>query len=195
MNTFQDLAVAMIKCEQTQGQSVYQHGVSVNEHFEELIYNLDSLPLYGWRIPDWVNQYKNKLLVNLYDRDIITKYTIYHDCGKPFCREVDENGKQHFPNHAEISKKIFLEADGCEIAAKLIGWDMVIHTSTSDEISNYCKVWSVKDACTLLLTSLAELHSNAKLFGGIESVSFKSKWKNLDRRGKQICKIYFGENK
>jgi hypothetical protein len=45
---------------------------------------------------------------------------------------------------------------------------------------------------TLLVAALAEIHSNAQLFGGIESVSFKSKWKNWDRRGKQIMKI-FGE--
>lgn len=188
--TFQELAVAMIKCEQTQGQSVYQHGISVNQHLEELIYSLDS-PSKDWKIPNWANQYRDELLANLHDKDTISKYTIYHDCGKPFCLEIDENGKQHFPNHAEISKQMFLEAGGCETAANLIGWDMDIHILSSEQIAEKCNIWNVKDACTLLLAALSELHSNAKMFGGIDSQSFKIKFKQIERRGNQICKHYF----
>jgi hypothetical protein len=51
--------------------------------------------------------------------------------------------------------------------------------------------WSAKDAITLLIAALAEVHSNASLFGGIESTSFKIKWKTIDKRGRQICKRYF----
>jgi hypothetical protein len=190
---FQELAVSMIKCEQTVGQSVYQHGVSVNQHFEELICNLDSFSFENWKIPNWIKEYKDKLLSNIYDKDIISKYTIYHDCGKSWCLTLDENGKQHFPNHAEISKQKFLEAGGDSIVANLIGWDMCIHQDSSIEIQDKLEnEWSIKDACTLLLASLAEIHSNAKMFGGIESNSFKIKYKQIERRGKQICKYYFG---
>lgn len=204
--TFQDLAVSMIKCEQAQGQSVYQHGVSVYQYLEDLVYNLenenDIYPFHNsksnWKLPDWIFQYKTEILSNLHEEEIISKYLHYHDVGKPYCREVDSEGKVHFPNHAEVSKKLFLEAGGCEVAANLIGWDMKIHACSSVEIDEMCKIWTVEDACTLLLASLAELHSNARMFSDghtnvLESTSFKIKYKQLDRRGKQICKHYFGE--
>jgi hypothetical protein len=37
-----------------------------------------------------------------------------------------------------------------------------------------------------LLTGLCEIHSNARMFGGIESTGFKIKWKHLDKMGKRI---------
>lgn len=62
---------------------------------------------------------------------------------------------------------------------------MCLHTDSSEQIDfNLKNVWSKKDAYTLLLVSLCEIHSNASMFGGIESVSFKSKWKKIDQRGK-----------
>lgn len=123
-------------------------------------------------------------------------YILYHDCGKPFCHTVDADGKSHFPNHAEVSQKVFLEAGGNETSAKLIGWDMLIHSANSEEIENYCKIWSIQDAFTLLFVALSEVHANAKMFGpeGIESTSFKIKWKKIDQRGKQIMKFYKDNN-
>lgn len=205
--TFQDLAVSMIKCEQTKGQSVYQHGVSVYQYLEDLVYNLENeneiYPFHNsknnWKLPNWIFQYKNGILSNLHDEEVISKYCLFHDCGKSFCREIDSEGKVHFPNHAEVSKRVFLEAGGCEIPAKLIGWDMDCHQLNSIEIAERCnKDWTVKDACTLLLVSFSELHSNARMFSDghiniLESTSFKIKYKQLDKRGKQICKHYFGE--
>lgn len=47
-------------------------------------------------------------------------------------------------------------------------------------------------AVALLLTGLAEVHANASMFGGIESTSFKIKWKNLDKRGRAIAKAVSG---
>jgi hypothetical protein len=179
----------MQNCEQTAGQTVYQHGISVHSYFTQIV-NGDT---ENMRIPDWFNQYRDRILANLYDSDTIYNYTVYHDCGKPYCREVDENGKTHFHNHAEVSKKTYLEVTNDIVVSNLIGWDMEIHTANSEEICKLCKIWSVQDAMTLLVAALAELHSNARLFGGVESVSFKSKWKNWDRRSKQICKFYFGE--
>lgn len=195
--TFDELAIAMIKCPQTEEQSVYQHGVSVKEHVQDLIYHLDSnLPSTNWKLPDWIYLYRNDIISNLHDEDTISKYTVFHDCGKFFCKTIDEAGKTHFPNHAQKSKEVWLEAGGEEIVAKLIGCDMDLHTMNSDEIKNRCENdWSVKDACTLILVAFAEIHSNSKLFGGelgIKSEQFKIKWKSIDRRGKQICKHYFG---
>jgi hypothetical protein len=177
-------------CEQTAGQTVYQHGTSVHNFFTRV----GRGDTEGMRIPDWFNQYRDRILANLHTEQVVHDYTVHHDCGKPYCRVEDENGKVHFPNHAAVSRQTYLGATGDEVVANLIGWDMVIHTATADVIQQMCKVWSDRDAMTLLVAALAEIHSNARLFGGIESVSFKSKWKNWDRRGKQIVKTFFGEN-
>jgi hypothetical protein len=194
----------MLQCEQTKGQSVYQHGVSVAEHFAQLI---ESPDLPEWRLPSWFLPHREKLRANLHDRETYTNYQLFHDCGKPFCRVVDADGKVHFPDHANVSRQVYLETTGDETTANLIGWDMCLHTEKAEEIAlrlnggyfagvdkgweKGYRPWTIKDACTLLLTALAELHSNSRLFGGIESVSFKMKFKTIEKRGKQICKHYF----
>lgn len=85
---------------------------------------------------------------------------------------------------------MWLSAGGDPQAARLMGMDMDIHALKADEIEEFC---SRPEAITLLLTGLAEIHSNASMFGGIESTSFKIKWKQIDRRGKAICRHIFGE--
>ena len=186
----------MLNCEQTKGQSVLQHGQSVNEHVFDLISHLKSGSSlkFNWRLPEWLNTYQEQILANLHPDDVINEYTLYHDCGKPSCRTVDDEGRVHFPNHALVSKSVYLDIAGQsgQLVSNLIGWDMVIHTSSADEIAAFCENgWTIKDAFTLLLVSLSEVHSNAGMFGGIETNSFKSKQKKVERRGKQICKHYF----
>ncbi len=193
----------MIKTEQTKGQSVHQHCQSVWEHYEDLLNYIKYLSLLQkkWRLPSWLDKIHADMLHPTF---FATSYTLYHDCGKPFCKVVDKDGSIHFPDHAACSKYVWacLGLDGrpsgstCnEIVGNLIGWNMVLYTANAEEIKRYCEEeWDSKDAFTLLFVSLAEIHSNARLFGGIESVSFKSKWKKLDRRGKQICKFYEGKN-
>ncbi|RDJ35068.1 MAG: hypothetical protein DWQ19_09540 [Crenarchaeota archaeon] len=203
MISFDDLVKEMLKCEQTKGQTVYQHGVDVWNCFSELT----EIVHRNWRLPSWFYDYGEGLIENIHENHVISNYIRLHDIGKPHCRTVDENGKVHFPNHAEVSKNIFLESDdvyntqeqlksdGRKIA-NLIGWDMILHTASAEEIQNYIEnIWTIQDACTLLLAALAEVHSNAKLFGGTDSNSFKAKWKQLDRRGKQICNFYFEQEK
>lgn len=226
------MAADMLRCEQTQGQSVYQHGLSVRKHFFELIDHLQNgHPLEGWRVPKWLEEYGPEIIKNLHDMETISNYTLYHDCGKPYCRTVDADGRVHFPNHAEVSRDVWMNVGKSKVVGHLIANDMVIHTATAEEITYkitsdecaecdgtglsdeplYCggeyngmancvhcdrgytrkAEWSKQDALTLLLAALAEIHSNAKMFGGIESSSFKSKWKKIDRRGNQICKHYF----
>lgn len=187
----------MLNCEQTKGQTIYQHGMSVCKYTFQLIEDLKCKNKNeDWKLPEWIFDYSSDLLLNIHEDGIISKYAIFHDVGKPFCREVDENGKVHFPDHANVSKKTFLSATNDHTISNLIGWDMDLHTLSSTEIEQKCKIeWSIKDACTLLLVAFAEIHSNASLFGGIASTSFKIKFKQLEKRGKQICKYYFGEKK
>lgn len=181
----------MLVTEQTKGQSVYQHGQSATEMILDLVGHLrDGHDLTGWKLPSWCNQYAGQIAAHVHPIDITTRYTLHHDCGKPFCRTVDAEGKVHFPDHAEVSRKTYLEATGDVVVSNLIGWDMAIHTASAEEIDRLLREdWTPQDATTLLLAALAEIHSNARMFGGIESTSFKSKWTKVDRRGKQICKF------
>lgn len=185
----------MLTCEQTKGQTVFQHGSSVQQMSFELIGHLsDGFSISGWKLPEWLVANKSEITSNLHSLEDIACYTLYHDCGKPLCRTVDAEGKVHFPDHAAVSRQAYLDATSDERVANLIGWDMEIHKSSLEEIEQLTtSVWSRHDACTLLLVSLAELHSNARMFGGIDSTSFKIKWKKIDKAGKKICKILFNK--
>lgn len=179
----------MLTCFQFEDMNVLQHGQSIHEWYCDLYDHLfHGKPLkLQWRLPGWLNDAQPIIKEKLLDFDILKTYQIYHDCGKPLCRTVDENGKQHFPNHAAVSKQRWLEcSDGSPEAlaiAELIGMDMDIHLLKSDGLEEFA---NRKEAISLLLTGLCEIHSNARMFGGIESTGFKIKWKHLDKMGKRI---------
>jgi len=182
----------MKSCPQTDSQSVYQHGVSVKEHIFELISFLKTGQIgEGWKLPDWMSQYREQLLAALLPDDIIAGYAVFHDCGKPYCLTVDEQGRRHFPNHPWMSYETWLRISSNKTIAKLILWDMKIHTMKAADVDEFCQF---RGAATLLLAGLAEVHSNAKMFGGIESESFKIKWSQINKRGKAICRKLFGDD-
>jgi hypothetical protein len=175
----------MSQCEQTKGQSVLEHGQSVKRYLFDLINHLRSNTSlqYEWKLPDWVLENKDLLLLSLPDDETLELYTVFHDCGKPFCLEIDSEGKRHFPNHAQSSHQYFNSVFNNPVASQLILHDMDIHLLKSDGVSEFCQNPNV---ITLLLTGLSELHSNAQMFGGLDSTSFKIKWKSINGRGKQI---------
>lgn len=146
----------MQNCQQTQGQSVYQHGLSVRDHlFDLLSFLRNNKELPGWRLPEWLTTYRSKILNSLLPDSILEEYTTFHDCGKPYCLTIDEEGKRHFPNHAEISYETWLSAGGNLQAAKLMRMDMMIHKIKADEIDEFIKH---PEAISLLLAGLAEIH-------------------------------------
>ena len=85
--TKQELIQKMSECEQTKGQSVLEHGVSVKNYLFDLINHLRSNTTlqYEWKLHDWVLENKDLLLSSLPDDETLELYTVYHDCGKPFC--------------------------------------------------------------------------------------------------------------
>ena len=178
----------MQSCEQSKGFSTLEHGKSVKNYLFDLINHLrnNELLKYEWKIPEWVIENKEFILTNLVDDKTLGLYTEYHDCGKWACLEVDSEGKRHFPNHAEVSYKIFTQLFKNKIAADLVRHDMDIHTLKSEGVEEFCKN---PLAITLLLSGLAEIHSNAPIFGGLNSTSFKIKLKSITQRGKQILNI------
>lgn len=181
----------MESCPQTETQSVYQHGLSVRDHLFELINFLETGTIGSqWKLPAWIFEYKNQIANSLLSKEIIEQYTIFHDCGKPYCLTIDQNGKRHFPNHSEVSYHTWMKVDGNEQIAKLIKHDMMIHTMKANDVEYFCQQ---NEAITLLLAGLSEVHSNAKMFGGIESESFKIKYSQINKRGKAICLKLFGD--
>lgn len=187
-----EVVEAMEDAEQMSGQNMVQHGESVKEHLFDLLQFLrDPHYLYQkqWRFPLWLTAYGKKLQEKLPPDHILEKYTLWHDCGKPFCREVDAEGKVHYPNHAQVSARIFRELyPEQEEVARLIEMDMDLHCLPAEKVEEFSKR---PEAPALLLAGLAAIHSNAELFGGINSDSFKIKWKYLDRRGAALCQHIF----
>lgn len=179
----------MKQCPQTDTQSVYEHCLSVQQHSLQLIKLLnDPSLIHNYKLPDWFFQYRTDILNYLLPINIIEQYTLFHDCGKPYCIIYDEMGKRHFPNHAEVSANTWLAAGGDIKVAELIRMDMLIHTMKSADINSFI---TLPEAITLLIAGLAEIHANAEMFGGIESVSFKIKWKQINKCGKIICQKLF----
>lgn len=178
----------MKNCPQTEGQSLLDHGISVKNYLFDLIYHLrKNKPLrYNWQLPNWIYESKDLILNSLPDDKTLRLYTVFHDIGKWKCITYDSDGKRHFPNHAEVSYDIFKQVFDNDIAAQLIKHDMDIHTLKSSGVENFAKN---EYALTLLLTGLAEIHSNAKMFGGLDSTSFKIKLKSITQRGKQIINL------
>lgn len=177
----------MSNCEQTKGLTILEHGLSVHDYFMDLhSHIIEGKQLrHTWRLPDWVNE--GKLWDRLFDLEIIKDYQVFHDCGKPFCREIDEQGKVHFPCHASISKEVWINHSGNGVVADLIGMDMDIHLLKMNE----CLEFSQRtQAATLVLTGLAEIHANAIMFGGIESTSFKIKWKQINKKGCRVIESF-----
>ena len=138
-------------------------------------------------LPDWYEEYRDRLIAGI-DLNEAYEYALMHDCGKPYCRVIDSDGKQHFPNHAEISYQTYLKAGGSQRIADLIKHDMDIHCLKADGIDEFCKN---PNARMHLLAGLAEINSNAEHGSGFESTSFKIKYKTICQRGKAICKTLF----
>jgi hypothetical protein len=184
----------MKDCEQSPGVSLLQHGESVRDGLLEIInYLSDGEPIKGeWVLPQWILDNKELFLSNLPDWETLELYTVYHDCGKWAVLETDELGKRHFPNHSQMSYKIFNSLFDNKIASELILRDMDIHLLKSDGVEKFCE--GNPHTLTQLLVGLVEIHVNAKSWGGIESVGFKIKWKSLNQRGKKIIE-WMNKNK
>lgn len=175
---------------QTETQSVWDHGVSVQQYALNLIEILHGREAsLQWRLPDWFFQYRNQLIDKLLSIEIIKQYTLFHDCGKPDCLVIDEFGKRHFPNHARVSAEVWTTISNNQIVKELIAQDLDIHKLKAVNMNEFTKR---PHAVTLLLVGLAEIHSNAQMFGGIDSDSFKIKWKRLKSNGQAICLKLFG---
>lgn len=176
---------------QTDRLSVYDHGVLVFFYANKLYNYLklkDKSFLQGMRIPDWLYHNRDSIAKSLVSFDTMKNYTIFHDCGKTLCLEYDKDGRRHFPNHAKHSYQLWKQFSQTE--AELMLGDMRIHTMKATEIEDFLES---PYAFTWLVVGLSELHANASMFGGIESTSFKIKYKQIKKRGNAMCKKEFNQ--
>lgn len=104
------------------------------------------------------------------------KYHINHDISKPYIKVIDENGKEHYPNHSYHSYLLYCSLHGEDQFANMILHDMDFHKKRGNELT---EVWKLDYSNHLYTTAWAELYANATLFGGFDSDSFKIKRKQL----------------
>lgn len=178
----------MRECFQFESMSMLDHGNSVREWYVDLRrVVMGQEPTKQWRLPTWVSSPAVKRFFESVDDGLMELYQVYHDCGKPLCRTVDAEGRQHFPDHALVSSRRWMEcSDGSREAfhvGTLIQMDMDVHTLKAVDVEEFARR---SQALALLLTGLCELHSNAQMFGGVESTGFKIKFKNIERFGSRI---------
>jgi len=179
----------MKACEQASGLTIYEHGLAVANRYRDLYEMLTSKrhhSSYEWHLEEKDYELLKLLSAKALSPKEARVYHIYHDCGKPSTMRLDEQGRKHFPGHAEASAKLFMQArPEDELTARLIAKDMLCHTTKPAAAGHLLQD---PDFPTLMLTAWAELHANASaLFGGFLADSFKIKRKQLSK----LLKAYF----
>lgn len=173
----------MKNCYQFENVNMLDHGKMVHEYYTDLVGPREKTWDFG-KVEDLVQQ----LLLRASKPEDMRDYQVYHDIGKPLCRTVDEQGRQHFPNHAQASYNAWIAAGGNPNTGWYILHDMDFHLLKGDELD---PIINDSRAIDLLLTAWAEVHANAQMFGGIDSTSFKIKRKHLEKNTKLLySKIY-----
>lgn len=166
-------------------QSVMAHGESVHTHYQELLKAAQNAGFpTGWRLPKWWKpEVATALAAAQPEPSLMRNYLVYHDCGKPLVRLLDADGRAHFPDHAEASASLWDDLGGQSDEVWLMRHDMLLHQGSAEACQ---AIQGHRLMPGLLFAALAEIHSNAEMFGGVESSSFKMKAKQLDRRGSAL---------
>jgi hypothetical protein len=191
--SFEDVIIKMIGTPQSKTQSVLDHGISVYKTFNTLIKSIKENIDLDLMIPEHLKC--KELLNHLLDINIIHKYLIFHDIGKPYCMVWnEENNKYSFPDHANVSYKKYLEVSNDKNKvqiSKLIKHDMDFHLLKPGDVEKYLidSELNSNEIITLLFACLSELNSNAQMFGGYDSTSFKIKYKNFLKISKKILNL------
>lgn len=171
----------MKDCQQSPTETVWEHCQKVSQTYFDLLQHPSK-----YSLPKIIQDYWQHLIQHQESPEIVRNYLEWHDCGKPFCQNIDEQGRAHFPNHAEVSQNLFLQAGGHPKAAEYIGLDMVFHLTKPAEISKLGL--DVQTQATLILTAWAALYSNAEMFGGQDAENFKIKHSQMTARCKKSLK-------
>lgn len=155
-----------------------QHGEAV--HVEYLKIDAETFP-------EFPKEFWND--VSVFSLSDIREYHIYHDCGKPYCR-IETDGKQQFPNHAQVSYQTYLQYFDNQLVATWILHDMDIHVMKAQDMDAFK---AIPGSAILVLTGYAELQANRQMFDDQNSVSYKIKYKRWKQRARQYMReVYCG---
>jgi hypothetical protein len=189
------LCKKMETARQNDKQTIMAHGVSVKDRAFSIVSALSTGEHGIWSevLPESMltGKFGQYLLDHRHPAQTIWNYTLFHDCGKPDCMVLDDDGRRHFPEHEKVSSQVWQDlGSGDEV--RLMSLDMTLHRMKADEFDSFIKSANKQDICTLLLVSYAEIVANALDNDplGLESVSFKIKKKHLDRLTKKIERCY-----
>ena len=182
----------MLNTDQTEGQNILEHGESVYKHYLQLKDHLEGKINLGkepsWVIPEWLNENSYHILRNLPSDYVMERYLMLHDCGKPSVA-VMVDGRNSFPGHAAASVAKFrstfaygAESESDELISYFIEHDMDVHLLKADGVDEFTLS---EHFTTQLIVALAEITANAGMFGGVNSVGFKIKYKTLIQRAKK----------
>lgn len=185
----QDLIFKMRSCNQTDNQSIMEHGLSVHKQafkiIEALYFPRILKDLHPFLPPQLLKSknFRKHIKDNLYPLETIWDYTIFHDCGKPSCIQVDENGQRHFPEHNLISAQTWEEVTGDLVVSSLMHEDMTLHRMKAAEWADYIQDIHPAEICTLLVVAYASIAANAIDHDpqGIHGERYKIARKKLDR--------------
>lgn len=184
----EDLHNAMKNTYQFENIDMIKHGEMVYEQYQKIINAIEHkneqyFKDIGFTF-DW--DFIEKLYQHQYDMKTMESYQIYHDCGKHLSKTIDENGKIHYPNHAQHSSDLYSQYFDNSIAQDLILKDLNFHTFKSEEMTQWLETENSKTLASLYLTAWSEILANSSMFGGILSESFKIKRKRLIQHGKKL---------
>lgn len=137
---------------------------------------------YQTHLPEWLDVSR---LVNGLDVGTIRNYAILHDCGKPECLVIGDDGRRHFPDHAKVSERVAMQLGCNDDVTWLIANDMWMHMCSSEDVHQVDL--SRHDLIRIqVLVAFAEIHANATMFGGVQTTSFKIKYKHVVKRAKVL---------
>lgn len=189
-----ELCTLLETSHQNDKQTIMSHGESIRRasfSLMERIFGQQSKdgPRWDEVVPEALLEgpFNTWMREHLHDPKTIWYYTLFHDCGKPSCLELDAEGRRHFPHHEERSFEVW-SLHGTPDEARLMRKDMDLHRLKADGFEEFMREIEPKDLATLLLTAYAEICANAldNSPEGLDSVSFKIKKKSLDRLTKKI---------
>ena len=213
----------MTSINQFRSMSVLEHGLDVAKWYlrvkdaimlKEKIgdtIKTDDIFITDFVLPNWCREFRVELIRNQLPEKLILESNKYHDCGKPYCHIIDDEGQSHFPDHANVSYKVFMGHYPAindltrKIIGELIRDDMHFHTMKAVNVEEYVKTYLLfnkkSHLASRLLITLAEIYSNANHLQKISltedkvinSTNFKIKAKHIKSRGNQICKLIFSE--
>lgn len=203
-----DLKQIMLAGEQSPGTNYYQHGKEVAQAFQELMSimadkkaeaiilpNTDTR--IKWHLPKWLVNHQKLIYDSLKPKMALYKtYQKWHDCGKPFVKQLDEVRQAHYPDHALVSSKAWIAAGGDKEVASLIENDMVCHHLRSvPETRILCE--TEPNFLALMVTAVCEMHVCQPPNSDKDAVcpldltllpGFKIKFKRIEYYGKVMMK-------